>query len=55
MEHVQVAELEHRGGVDDFKKRITDAYEPIEDYRVGKVMDEVFETFCRKPGQEIVD
>ena len=38
-----------------FKELIVEAYEPIEDYRVGKIMDAFLDDFERKKGQEIVD
>ena len=34
---------------------IVDVYEPIEDYRVGKIMDDFLYGFERKKGQEILD
>ena len=42
-------------GVTRFKNFIEDAYEPVEDYRVGKVMDHFLDDFSRKSGQDIVD
>ena len=38
-----------------FKECVVNAYEPIEDYRVGKIMDEFLDDFHRKPNDEIVD
>ena len=34
---------------------VDDVHEPIEDYRVGKVMDEFLDDFVRRKDQEIVD
>ena len=41
--------------MEKFKQLIIDAYEPIEDYRVGKIMDEFLDDFWRKKDQEIID
>ena len=38
-----------------FKQAIIQAYEPIEDYRVGKIMDEFLDDFSRKSNHEVVD
>ena len=55
LDNVTMAELRVPDGVDIFKKKIIDAYEPIEDYRVGKIMDEFLYKFERKSGEEVVD
>jgi len=55
MENLDVDTLRCQSGVEVFKKAIVDAYEPIEDYRVGKIMDEFLDEFSRKKDQEIVD
>ena len=38
-----------------FKELIENAYEPIEDYRIGKVMDEFLFHYSRNKSQEVVD
>ena len=55
LEHVDPESLRSEDGVERFKKYIVDVYEPIEDYRVGKVMDDFLEDFGRKKGQETLD
>jgi len=55
LENIQVATLQCDNGIDIFKEAIVAAYEPIEDYRVGKIMDEFLDDFSRKRDQEIVD
>ncbi len=41
--------------IERYKKCVVDVYEPIEDYRTGKIMDEFLDEFFRKRDQEIVD
>ena len=55
MENVDAETLRSEDGVEQIKQLIIDAYEPIEDYRVGKIMDEFLDDFWRKKDQEIVD
>ena len=50
-ENIKVETLQCSAGVEKFKAIIEEAYEPIEDYRVGKVMDEFIDTFDRKRDQ----
>ena len=40
LEHVDPESLRYDDGIERFKKAVVDVYEPIEDYRVGKIMDE---------------
>ena len=55
MENVEAADLKRPDAVAFFKLCIENAYEPIEDYRVGKTMDHFLEDFSRKSGAEVVD
>ena len=55
LEHIEVVDLQVEDGVERFKQHVINAYEPIEDYRVGKLMDEFLDEFIRKRGQEIVE
>ena len=55
LENVKPEHLEFPDSVDRFKLCIINAYEPIEDYRVGKIMDQFLEDFSRKKNQEILD
>ena len=55
MEHIRTKDFRRPDSVEYFKECITNAYEPVEDYRVGKIMDHFLEDFSRKKGQEIVD
>ena len=55
LENIEPLTLRVPNGVEIFKKAIEDAYELIEDYRVGKIMDEFLDDFSRKRGEEIVD
>ena len=55
LENVKVEDVKCTDGVEKFKEYIINAYEPIEDYRVGKIMDEFLDDFQRKKDQEIVD
>ena len=54
LEHVTTGELMVENCVDVFKEKIVDAYEPVEDYRVGKIMDHFLYDFHRKRDEEIV-
>ena len=47
-ENIKVETLQCSDGVEKFKAVIEEAYESIEDYRVGKVMDEFVDVFDRK-------
>ena len=55
LEHIDPESLRREDGIELFKKAIVDVYEPIEDYRVGKIMDDFLYGFERKKGQEILD
>ena len=55
LENVDPQSLKVEDSIDVYKARIVEVYEPIEDYRVGKIMDAFFDDFSRKNGQEIVD
>ena len=55
LEHVDPESLRYHDGIARFKVLVENAYEPVEDYRVGKVMDELLDDFSRKKDQEIVD
>ena len=55
LEHIDPESLRCEDGVERLKQHIVNVYEPIEDYRVGKVMDDFLEDFGRKKGQEILD
>ncbi len=52
---MEAATLLYEDSVERFKKCVIDVYEPIEDYRVGKIMDNFLDDFYRKKDQEIVD
>ena len=54
-EHLDTKKLMVDDGVEMFKNYIIELYEPIEDYRVGKIMDAFLDDFSRKKDQEIVD
>ena len=45
MENVNADSLRVYDGVEKFKQLIVDAYDSIEDYRVGKIMDEFLDDF----------
>ena len=55
LEHIDPESLRRTDGIEVLKKAIVDVYEPIEDYRVGKVMDDFLYGFERRKGQEILD
>ena len=55
MADVKVKDVQIPGGVEKFMDLVNKAYESIEDYRVGKVMDDFLDQFQRKSGQEIAD
>ena len=55
LENVDPDSLLAEDSVVRFKKLIEDAYEPVEDLRVGKIMDYFLEEFGRKRDQEISD
>ena len=55
LDNVEPADLRRTDCIEYFKKLIDDAYEPIEDFRTGRVMDEFLDDFKRQNGQEIVD
>jgi hypothetical protein len=55
LENVDPKSLMIEDGVEEFKKRIEEVYEPIEDYRVGKIMDHFLYDFYRARDQEIID
>lgn len=55
MENMDVGEPKCWNGVEKFKQAIVNAWEPIEDYRVGKIMDDFIDEFGRKRDQEIMD
>ena len=55
LENVDPESLKFPDGVERFKKYVIDVYEPIEDYRIGKIMDYFLNGFRRKHGQEIID
>ena len=44
-----------QGSIEKFKEHIVEVYEPIEDYRIGKIMDNFLYDFQRKNDQEIID
>ena len=45
LEHVDPESLRYHDGIARFKVPVENAYEPVEDYRVGKVMDEILDDF----------
>ena len=55
MEHLVTRLFKGFDAIEKYKKAIGDVYEPIEDYRVGKVIDECLDDFLRRKDQEIVD
>lgn len=55
LENVEPDSLRHANGVEMLKRLVVDAYEPKEDFRVGKIMDEFLDGFERKRGQQILD
>ncbi len=52
---MNVEDLRCWEGVQKFQAANINAYEPIEDFRVGKSMDDFIDDFCRKRDQDIVD
>ena len=55
LENVDPESLQFPDGVERFKKYIIEVYEPVKDYRIGKIMDYFLNDFHRKHGQEIID
>jgi len=55
LENIDGSTLKTEDSIERFKKCIVEVYEPIEDYRIGKIMDEFLDNFARKNDQEIVD
>ncbi|MDP7646543.1 MAG: hypothetical protein QGH82_00470, partial [Candidatus Woesearchaeota archaeon] len=55
LENVMPQTLIVEGSVEKFKECVIEVYEPIEDYRIGKIMDTFLDEFQRKNDQEIVD
>ena len=55
LENIQPEQLAHEDSVTRFQQFITEAYEPIEDFRMGKIMDYFLDVFCRKRGQDVGD
>ena len=55
LENVTPQSLAVPNGVELFKEHIIRCYEPIEDYRIGHIMDQFIDEFSRKNGQEIQD
>ena len=55
LENVKATSLLVPDGVQKLIDHVEAAYEPVEDYRTGKVMDHFLKEFERTPGQEIVD
>ena len=55
MEHLDTRMFKGFEAIEEYKKAIDDVYEPVEDHRVGKVMDEFLDDFASRKGQEIID
>ena len=55
LENVDPKDLLVEDSIEKFKNCIIEVYEPIEDYRIGKIMDAFLDDFHRPNGQEIVD
>ena len=53
--NVDPVSLKCEDSIEKFKQRIVEVYEPIEDYRIGKIMDSFLDDFTRKHDQEIID
>ena len=55
LEDVVPETLRVPNSVELFKQKVDNAYEPVEDFRVGKVMDGFYHEFKRKRDEEISD
>ena len=55
LENVDPNNLKTMASIEKFKAHIVEVYEPIEDYRIGKIMDTFLDDFQRKNDQEIID
>ena len=55
LENVDPTTLKVLNSIEKFKEHIVEVYEPIEDYRIGKIMDHFLDDFQRKNDQEIID
>ena len=55
LENVDPTALKVWNSIEKFKEHIVEVYEPIEDYRIGKIMDSFLDDFQRKNDQEIID
>ena len=53
MEHVDAASFRRRDGIQVYKDMLEKAYEPIEEFRIGRIMDEFIYRFYRKNDQDI--
>ena len=53
MEHVDPMSLKKTDGVRVFKDLVEKAYEPIEEFRIGKIMDDFLFRFYRRNDQDI--
>ena len=51
LEHVDPNNLLVENSVEEFKCLVEKAYEPIEDYRVGKIMEEFLDDCARRKDQ----
>ena len=54
-ENVDPMNLKSMDSIEKFKAHIVEVYEPIEDYRIGEIMDTFLDDFQRKNDQEIID
>ena len=52
MKHIKPDVLKKKDGIAIFKKKLDYMYEPIEEFRVGKVMDEFLYRFYRYKGTD---
>ncbi len=55
LENVDPTALKVWNSIEKFKEHIVEVYEPIEDYRIGKIMDDFLDDFQRKNDQESID
>merc|ERR1712023_141091 len=55
MESISPSTLKVPEGVELLKGLLIDAYEPIEDYRIGKIMDSFLDDFSRRSSQEVLE
>lgn len=55
MSLVEPLSLKCRDGVDKLIALILQSYEPLENCRVGRIMDQFMYDFCRMPDEEIMD